>query len=81
MATYFTRIPPTPAGSENTINTYNDLDYVPKGRDEGDLPFHHVLGPPSRSLCGWPLSRCGPAVLARGSTLRERGMSIENKTS
>lgn len=26
-------------GSENTINTYNYLDYVPKGRDEDDLPF------------------------------------------
>jgi predicted dithiol-disulfide oxidoreductase (DUF899 family) len=26
-------------GSENTINTYNYLDYVPKGRDEDGLPF------------------------------------------
>ena len=26
-------------GSENTINTYNYLDYVPKGRDEDNLPF------------------------------------------
>ena len=26
-------------GSENTINTYNYLDYVPKGRDEESLPF------------------------------------------
>jgi predicted dithiol-disulfide oxidoreductase (DUF899 family) len=26
-------------GSENTINTYNFLDYVPKGRDEDNLPF------------------------------------------
>ena len=26
-------------GSENTINTYNYLDYVPKGRDEDRLPF------------------------------------------
>jgi predicted dithiol-disulfide oxidoreductase (DUF899 family) len=26
-------------GSENTINTYNYLDFVPKGRDEDDLPF------------------------------------------
>jgi predicted dithiol-disulfide oxidoreductase (DUF899 family) len=26
-------------GSENTINTYNYLDLVPKGRDEGSLPF------------------------------------------
>jgi predicted dithiol-disulfide oxidoreductase (DUF899 family) len=26
-------------GSENTINTYNYLDYAPKGRDEDHLPF------------------------------------------
>src|SRR6266571_195395 len=26
-------------GSENTINTYNYLDLVPKGRDEDNLPF------------------------------------------
>ena len=26
-------------GSENTMNTYNYLDYVPKGRDEDTLPF------------------------------------------
>jgi predicted dithiol-disulfide oxidoreductase (DUF899 family) len=26
-------------GSETTINTYNYLDLVPKGRDEDDLPF------------------------------------------
>jgi predicted dithiol-disulfide oxidoreductase (DUF899 family) len=26
-------------GSENTINTYNYLDLVPKGRDEDGLPF------------------------------------------
>jgi predicted dithiol-disulfide oxidoreductase (DUF899 family) len=26
-------------GSENTINTYNYLDLVPKGRDEDSLPF------------------------------------------
>ena len=26
-------------GSENTMNTYNYLDYVPKGRDEDNLPF------------------------------------------
>jgi len=26
-------------GSENTINTYNYLDLVPKGRDEDKLPF------------------------------------------
>jgi predicted dithiol-disulfide oxidoreductase (DUF899 family) len=26
-------------GSESTINTYNYLDYVPKGRDEDGLPF------------------------------------------
>jgi predicted dithiol-disulfide oxidoreductase (DUF899 family) len=26
-------------GSETTINTYNYLDYVPKGRDEDSLPF------------------------------------------
>jgi predicted dithiol-disulfide oxidoreductase (DUF899 family) len=26
-------------GSETTINTYNYLDFVPKGRDEDNLPF------------------------------------------
>jgi predicted dithiol-disulfide oxidoreductase (DUF899 family) len=26
-------------GTESTINTYNYLDYVPKGRDEDNLPF------------------------------------------
>jgi predicted dithiol-disulfide oxidoreductase (DUF899 family) len=26
-------------GTENTLNTYNYLDYVPKGRDEDNLPF------------------------------------------
>jgi predicted dithiol-disulfide oxidoreductase (DUF899 family) len=26
-------------GSESTLNTYNYLDYVPKGRDEDHLPF------------------------------------------
>jgi predicted dithiol-disulfide oxidoreductase (DUF899 family) len=26
-------------GTESTINTYNYLDYVPKGRDEDSLPF------------------------------------------
>jgi predicted dithiol-disulfide oxidoreductase (DUF899 family) len=26
-------------GTENTMNTYNYLDYVPKGRDEDNLPF------------------------------------------
>ena len=26
-------------GTENTVNTYNYLDYVPKGRDEEGLPF------------------------------------------
>ena len=26
-------------GSESTINTYNYLDLVPKGRDEDSLPF------------------------------------------
>ena len=26
-------------GSETTMNTYNYLDFVPKGRDEDDLPF------------------------------------------
>jgi predicted dithiol-disulfide oxidoreductase (DUF899 family) len=26
-------------GTENTINTYNYLDLVPKGRDEDNLPF------------------------------------------
>lgn len=26
-------------GSESTINTYNYLDFVPKGRDEDNLPF------------------------------------------
>ena len=26
-------------GTESTLNTYNYLDYVPKGRDEDDLPF------------------------------------------
>jgi hypothetical protein len=26
-------------GTESTVNTYNYLDYVPKGRDEDSLPF------------------------------------------
>ena len=26
-------------GTESTVGTYNYLDLVPKGRDEGDLPF------------------------------------------
>jgi len=26
-------------GTETTMNTYNYLDYVPKGRDEDDLTF------------------------------------------
>jgi predicted dithiol-disulfide oxidoreductase (DUF899 family) len=26
-------------GLENTIGAYNYLDLVPKGRDEGDLPY------------------------------------------
>jgi predicted dithiol-disulfide oxidoreductase (DUF899 family) len=29
-------------GSENTINTYNYLDFAPKGRDEDNLPFSMI---------------------------------------
>jgi predicted dithiol-disulfide oxidoreductase (DUF899 family) len=59
-------------GSETTINTYNYLDLVPKGRDEDDLPFtmawlrHHdrydtgKLADPDRPY--WP------AVMAEGAT-------------
>ena len=57
-------------GTETTMNTYNYLDYVPKGRDEDGLALHDVVAPPSRSLRGWPLSRRRYALLACGRFVR-----------
>ena len=64
-------------GSENTINTYNYLDLVPKGRDEDGLPFtmswlrHHdryddgYLADPDRPY--WPAE--SPATAGQSAAL------------
>ena len=64
-------------GTENTVNTYNYLDYVPKGRDEEGLPFtmswlrHH-----DRYDDGY-LADADRPYWPSGTAIRSKGMAGE----